>query len=156
MNNLTRGSPDDIPVRPGDVIIVPASGSVLVQGWVRTPGAYPITPGMTEYGAITAAGGAMFSSTARLLRANHSGERTEYAFDLAKIEQGQEPDIQVESGDVVVVNKSADRSCSVWCLFFVRTLRNWDQYGRGRILTGSSHDLASRTQSRSQPLVVKK
>jgi polysaccharide export outer membrane protein len=107
VNNLTRGSPDDIPVRPGDVIIVPASGSVLVQGWVRTPGAYPITPGLTEYGAITAAGGAMFSSTARLLRANHSGERTEYAFDLAKIEQGQEPDIQVESGDVVVVNKSA-------------------------------------------------
>lgn len=106
LTSLTRGSRDDIPVRPGDVIIVPASGSVLVQGWVRTPGAYPITPGLTEYGAITAAGGAMFSSTARLLRLEHSGERTEHRFDIAKIESGQEPDLQVESGDVVVVNKS--------------------------------------------------
>ena len=103
---LTRGSREDIPVRPGDVIIVPASGSVLVQGWVRNPGAYAITPGMTEYGAITAAGGAMFSSTARLLRVDHSGERAESKFDLAKIESGEEQDVPVQSGDVVVVNKS--------------------------------------------------
>lgn len=107
LNTLTRGSREDIPVRPGDVIIVPASGSVLVQGWVRTPGAYSITPGMTEYGAITAAGGAMFSSTARLLRIGHSGERTEYKFDIAKIEHGEQQDIPVQSGDVVVVNRSA-------------------------------------------------
>jgi protein involved in polysaccharide export with SLBB domain len=107
LTKLTRGSPDDIPVRPGDVIIVPASGSVLVQGWVRTPGAYPITPGLTEYGAISAAGGAMFSSTARLLRMEHSGARTEYEFDIAKIENGEQQDIPVQSGDVVVVNKSA-------------------------------------------------
>jgi polysaccharide biosynthesis/export protein len=107
LTSLTRGSRDDIPVRPGDVIIVPPSGSVLVQGWVRTPGAYPITPGLTSYGAITAAGGAMFSSTARLLRIAHSGERTEFKFDIAKIEHGEQQDIPVQSGDVVVVNKSA-------------------------------------------------
>ncbi len=105
--SLTRGSRDDIPVRPGDVIIVPASGSVLVQGWVRTPGAYPITPGLTAYGAVTAAGGAMFSSTARLLRTDHSGQRVEMRLDLAKVEHGEEPDIAVQSGDVVLVNKSA-------------------------------------------------
>jgi protein involved in polysaccharide export with SLBB domain len=107
LTTLTRGSREDIPVRPGDVIIVPASGSVMVQGWVRTPGAYPITPGLTEYGAITAAGGAMFSSTARLLRIDHSGQRTENQFDIAKIEHGEQQDIPVQSGDVVVVNRSA-------------------------------------------------
>ena len=107
LTSLTRGSRDDIPVRPGDVIIVPASGSVLVQGWVRTAGAYPITPGLTAYGAVTAAGGAMFSSTARLLRTDHSGQRVEMRLDLAKVEHGEEPDIAVQSGDVVLVNKSA-------------------------------------------------
>jgi len=132
VTSLTRGSPDDIPVRPGDVIIVPASGSVLVQGWVRTPGAYPITPGLTEYGAITAAGGAMFSSTARLLRANHSGERTEYAFDLAKIEHGEEQDIQVESGDVVVVNKSATGAVPYGVYFL------FEHFGTGITMGGAA------------------
>jgi polysaccharide export outer membrane protein len=107
VTSLTRGSPDDIPVRPGDVIIVPASGSVLVQGWVRNPGAYAITPGLTEYGAITAAGGSMFSSTARLLRMDPSGQRSESKIDLTKIEHGEQADSLVQSGDVVVVNKSA-------------------------------------------------
>ena len=108
VTNLTRGSPDDIPVRPGDVIIVPASGSVLVQGWVRTPGAYPITPGLdriwsdyrrrwsdVQFNCSTFAG--------RIIRANARNMNS----ISPKSNTVEQQDIQVESGDVVVVNKSA-------------------------------------------------
>jgi len=103
---LSRGSHRNLPVRPGDVLIVPAVGEVLVQGWVGTPGAFQITPGMTALAAITAAGGQWFSSNATVLRAGPNGEKTQIPVDLSKVEKGQEPDVPVESGDVVIVNKS--------------------------------------------------
>ncbi len=103
---LSRGSHRNLPVRPGDVLIVPAVGEVLVQGWVGTPGAYQITPGMTALAAITAAGGQWFSSNATVLRAGPNGEKTQIPVNLSKVEKGQEPDVPVESGDVVIVNKS--------------------------------------------------
>jgi polysaccharide biosynthesis/export protein len=106
LTGLTRGGEDDLPVRPGDVIVVPASGDVLVQGWVATPGAYHITPGLTALGAIAAAGGEMFSTTARVLRAGPNGQRVGIPVDISSVRSGQEPDIAVESGDVVMVDRS--------------------------------------------------
>ena len=96
----------DVPVRPGDVIIVPAAGQVMVKGWVQNPGAYRIVPGMTVLGAVTAAGGEMFSSSAQLLRSADSGQKIEMPVDLSKVQSGQQPDIMVQSGDVVLVEKS--------------------------------------------------
>jgi polysaccharide export outer membrane protein len=104
--SLVRGSHADVPVRPGDVIIVPPTGNVMVQGWVRTPGAYAITPGLTTLGAITAAGGQLFSSKAQVLRANGDGQLIGIPVDLSKVEQGQERDVAVQAGDVVMVNRS--------------------------------------------------
>jgi protein involved in polysaccharide export with SLBB domain len=97
----------DIPARPGDVLIVPSGGSVMVQGWVRTPGAYNITAGMTVLGAVTAAGGQMFSSTGRLLRAGPDGKKIDEPINLVKIQNGEEPDLPVQSGDVILINRSA-------------------------------------------------
>jgi hypothetical protein len=96
-----------IPARPGDVIIAPAGGSVMVQGWVKTEGAYPLTPGMTVLSAITAAGGEQFTSSATLLRAGPGGSRTPIALSLSAIEHGEAPDVPVQGGDVVIVNRSA-------------------------------------------------
>jgi protein involved in polysaccharide export with SLBB domain len=104
---LNRDSHENLPVRPGDVIIVPAVGEVLVQGWVGTPGAYHITPGMTALAAVTAAGGQQFSSHATVLRAGPNGDKIDISVNLSKVEKGEEPDIPVQSGDVVIVNKSA-------------------------------------------------
>jgi protein involved in polysaccharide export with SLBB domain len=95
-----------IPARPGDVLIVPAGGSVMVQGWVRTPGAYAISPGMTVLGAVTAAGGEMFSSSVTLLRARPGGRKAATSLDLAAIEGARGSDMAVQSGDVVLVNSS--------------------------------------------------
>jgi hypothetical protein len=95
-----------VPVRPGDVIMVPARGQVLVQGWVPNAGAYAITPGMTVLGAVTAAGGQLYSSSAVVLRAGPGGMKVRLPVNLSSIEKGQSPDIQVISGDVVIVERS--------------------------------------------------
>jgi polysaccharide export outer membrane protein len=94
------------PARPGDVLIAPIAGGVMVEGWVRQPGSFPITPRMTVLGAVDAAGGAMFSSEAHLLRGSASGDKTDTPLDLNMIESGKEPDIPVQSGDVVAVSSS--------------------------------------------------
>jgi len=96
----------DLPTRPGDVVMVPIVGQVMVQGWVRNPGAFRITPGMTVLGSVSAAGGAMFSRSAELLRTDSGGRHTATAFDLSKLAQGEVPDVPVQSGDVIVVERS--------------------------------------------------
>ncbi len=104
-----RGSREfvDLPARPGDVIIVPASGEVMVQGWVANPGAFKITPGMTALGAVTAAGGEQFSSSATVLRTGQDGDKVQIPINLGRIKAGTEADVPVQSGDVVIVNRSA-------------------------------------------------
>ena len=97
----------ELPVAPGDAIIVPAAGQVTVQGWVDKAGAFPVTPGLTVLGSIAAAGGALFSSSATLLRERGNDRKLEVPLDLSKIKRGEEPDIPVQGGDVVVVERSA-------------------------------------------------
>jgi len=97
----------DLPARPGDVLIVPSAGEVTVGGWVQNPGAYKVTPGMTALSAISAAGGAMFSNTAEVLRTWTSGERLSIPVNIPAVQKGQQSDISMQSGDVVMVDKSA-------------------------------------------------
>jgi polysaccharide export outer membrane protein len=94
-------------VSPGDTIIVPTAGLVMVKGWVQSPGAYKIVPGMTVLGAVAAAGGEMFSSSVTLLRTGEYGTKETKSLNLTKIADEQEPDVKVLSGDVVVVDRSA-------------------------------------------------
>jgi polysaccharide biosynthesis/export protein len=115
----------DIPARPGDVIIIPGGGQVMVQGWVRVPGAYAVVNGMTVLGAVTAAGGELFSSSATLLRAGAEGRKIEMALDLSAIENAKAPDIPVQSGDVVLVNRSAVGAVP----YFLYSL--WGHFGAG-------------------------
>ena len=96
----------NLPARPGDVILVPAAGNVTVVGWVRNPGSHPITPGMTVLGAVTAAGGAVFSWHAEVMRTDQTGARVVKRFSLTRLENGTETDIPLQAGDVVLVEKS--------------------------------------------------
>jgi polysaccharide export outer membrane protein len=97
----------DLPTRPGDVVMVPIAGQVMVQGWVKNQGAFRIIPGMTVLGAISAAGGATFSWSAELLRPESGSKQTIAKFDLTKLARGEQSDVAVQSGDVVVVERSA-------------------------------------------------
>jgi polysaccharide biosynthesis/export protein len=96
----------DMPVHPGDVLFVPAAGSVYVQGWVDKAGLFPITPGMTVLGSIAAAGGALYTSSATLIRTEQGGQQRKIALNLSKIKSGQEPNLPVRGGDVIIVNRS--------------------------------------------------
>jgi len=95
-----------IPARPGDVVLVPLAGEVTVQGWVEKAGSFKVTTGMTVLSAIAAAGGPQFSSSATLLREQPNGGKHSIALDLSKVKSGEEPDLQVEGGDVIVVERS--------------------------------------------------
>jgi len=106
IHSLRRNTDFDLPVWPGDVIIVPAAGEVMVRGWVKNPGAFNITPGMTVLGAITAAGGELFSSSVDILRTTDNGDEIHLQVNLSEIQQGAEPDVPVQAGDVVIVNRS--------------------------------------------------
>jgi polysaccharide export outer membrane protein len=96
----------DMPVRPGDVLFIPAAGSVSVQGWVDKPGLFPITPGMTVLGSVAAAGGALYTSSATLVRPQQGAGQREISLNLSKIKGGQEPDVPVRGGDVIIVERS--------------------------------------------------
>jgi len=107
--NLSRADNQrylELPARPGDVIIVPAAGEVTVEGWVPNPGKFKITSGMTALSAIAAAGGAEFTSSATLLREQGNGGKFNVPLDLPKLKSGTEPDVPLQGGDVVVVERS--------------------------------------------------
>jgi polysaccharide biosynthesis/export protein len=108
----------ELPAKPGDVIVVPAAGQVTVQGWVDKPGAFPITSGMTVLGSVAAAGGALFSSSATLLRDRSDGHKLEVALNLNKMKHGEEPDLPVQGGDVVVVERTVAGAVP-YSLYFV-------------------------------------
>ena len=97
----------DLPTRPGDVVVVPIAGEVMVQGWVKNPGAFKIIPDLTILGAISAAGGALFSNSVEVLRTDSNGHHIAKQFDLSELGKGRQMDAQVQSGDVVVVEKTA-------------------------------------------------
>ena len=107
--NLSRADNQrylELPAERGDVIIVPAAGDVTVEGWVPNPGKFAITQGMTVLSAIAAAGGAKFTSSATLLRERVNGGKSRLPLDLSKIKSGTEPDVPLQGGDVVVVERS--------------------------------------------------
>jgi protein involved in polysaccharide export with SLBB domain len=106
LSNPTMTGCLNLPARPGDIILVPAAGQVGVYGWVSHPGSFDVTAGMTVLGAVTAAGGAMFSSNAQLLRTER-GNRISIPLDLSKIESGKASDLPVKGGDVVLIKSSA-------------------------------------------------
>lgn len=96
----------ELPARPGDTVIVPVAGNVTVEGWVSTPGAVNLTPGMTVLGAIAAAGGALFSSHGEILRSGSEDQRITLAVNLSAIRSGASPDLPLQAGDVVIVDRS--------------------------------------------------
>jgi protein involved in polysaccharide export with SLBB domain len=106
LSNPTMTGCLNLPARPGDIILVPAAGQVGVYGWVSHPGSFDVTAGMTVLGAVTSAGGAMFSSNAELLRTER-GSRISIPLDLSKIESGKASDVPVQGGDVVLIKSSA-------------------------------------------------
>ena len=99
-----------LPTRPGDVILVPGAGQVLVEGWVEKPGSYKITSELTVLGAVAAAGGPLYpanTSAVKVIRTGKEDGKIVLLADLEKIKHGEEPDVPVRAGDVIEVSSSA-------------------------------------------------
>lgn len=98
-----------LPARSGDVVLVPAGGDVLVEGWVLKPGPYKFTPGLTLVGAVAAAGGSRFAAdntSVRIIRTSKTGEAIILLADLGQIKQGEHPDVPLQEDDVIEVSYS--------------------------------------------------
>ena len=96
----------NMPVRPGDVLIVPGGGNVMVTGWVYKPGFFTVGSGLTVLGAVGSAGGAMYAAqpnSATLIRSDASGNKVSIPVNLDKIASGADPDIPVRANDVIDV-----------------------------------------------------
>jgi polysaccharide export outer membrane protein len=96
----------NMPASPGDIIVVPGGGNVMVTGWVYKAGYFQVGSGLSVLGAVGAAGGAMYAadpSQATLIRNDGTGNKVSIPVNLDKIAKGEEPDIPVRANDVIDV-----------------------------------------------------
>ncbi|HEX4209489.1 MAG TPA: SLBB domain-containing protein, partial [Candidatus Binataceae bacterium] len=96
----------NLPVRPGDVIVVPGGGNVMVVGWVQQPGYFQVGSGLTVLGAIGAAGGPMYAADTHnvtLIRSSVTGGKSTIVIDMDKVTHGEVEDIPVKANDVIDV-----------------------------------------------------
>jgi protein involved in polysaccharide export with SLBB domain len=114
-------------LRPGDVIMVPSGGQVLVEGWVQRPGAYSLTPGLTLAGVIAQAGGQMFPAditALRVIRADKLAMKTFIFADLQKIKTGEAADVALQGGDIVQVSAEQSKLIAYGIYRFFSTVIN--------------------------------
>jgi polysaccharide export outer membrane protein len=103
-----QSNPLLLPAVGGDQIIV-NRGRFSVDGWVTTPGAYDIAPGMTAMGGISAAGGAVFAgdmSNVKVWRPQRGGTKKLIEVNMKDVMQGGAKDVTLQAGDVIEVPAS--------------------------------------------------
>jgi polysaccharide export outer membrane protein len=102
----------NLPMRPGDVLIVPGGGDVMVVGWVHQPGRFQVGSGLTVLGAIGAAGGPMYAAKTKniaLIRSGPKGGKITIPIDMDQITRGEAVDLPVQANDVIDVPYSGLR-----------------------------------------------
>ncbi len=128
-------NPLGLPVLGGDSLVA-NSGMFTVDGWVEKPGALPISPGLTAFGGISAAGGAMFPADlarVELWRAESDGTRRRIEVDFAAIKEGTQKDVTLQAGDVIKVPASPTLMVP-YTIYWLLT--NVIRVGAGLSLTG--------------------
>jgi protein involved in polysaccharide export with SLBB domain len=102
----------EMPMRPGDVLVVPGGGDVMVVGWVHQPGRFQVGSGLTVLGAIGAAGGPMYAAKTKsivLIRTGKHGSKITIPINMDQITHGQAVDPPVQANDVIDVPYSGLR-----------------------------------------------
>jgi protein involved in polysaccharide export with SLBB domain len=98
-----------LPVRPGDVVMVPGAGEFIVGGWVEKPGNYPLKTTLTLRGAIATSGGLSFpadKSQIHIHRLTANGDTESHDVDFAAIDAQRVSDVFIHDGDVIDVGAS--------------------------------------------------
>ena len=98
-----------LPVRAGDVVMVPGAGEFIVGGWVEKPGNYPLKTTLTLRGAIATGGGLSFPADTKRIqihRLTANGSTENHEVDYAAIDAQRISDVFIHDGDVVDVKAS--------------------------------------------------
>jgi polysaccharide export outer membrane protein len=114
-----------LPVRPGDVIMIPEAGTVYIQGWVSKPGYYKISQDLTMLAVVAAAGGPSFPAdmgAARLIRPEPSGQKQIFDVDLQAVARGEQSDVYVQNGDVIELGATSGRLVAYGLFYFFTTV----------------------------------
>lgn len=99
---------DSVMVFPGDIVIVPRAPMIYIMGDVLHPGGYAMNTNdshLTVMQAIAIAGSANKTATrnhVRIIRKTPEGEQ-DVAVQLAAIEKGKRPDINLRPDDIIYV-----------------------------------------------------
>lgn len=103
-------------VHPGDIVKVTRAGVVYVLGEVRKPGGFALKASekLSILQAVALSEGLTHTaakSGVRVIRTDpETGQRKEFGIDLNKIMKGKDPDIVLESKDIVFVPNSAAKT----------------------------------------------
>lgn len=111
-------------IRPGDMISIPPASFYFVFGEVDKPGAFMMKPEMTALQAITQAG--KFSDVAKykikLIREDiESREKIITTLNVKRLAKGEDEDIKIQGGDVLLVGKSTVKEVRNQLLAFSNT-----------------------------------
>jgi polysaccharide export outer membrane protein len=100
-----------MPIQVGDIVNVPQSGMVFIDGAVKNPGSFPIPRRYSLTQALTLAGGVDYElanySGATIFRRRAPGEVETISADLNDILAGKAPDPQIEADDTIVIPVSS-------------------------------------------------
>jgi polysaccharide export outer membrane protein len=125
----------NIPVYPGDTVVVSKAGVVYVTGDVKLPGGFIMENAhMTILQAVAMAQGANPTAAldrAKLIRNSGQGQPEEIPISLKKILSAKAPDMNLQPNDIVFVPNSATKSAGRRTLSaIVETATGMAIYGR--------------------------
>jgi polysaccharide biosynthesis/export protein len=118
-NSANAALDANVPVYPGDTVLVPKADVVYVLGDVNRPGGIAIVTNDSKLSALQAlslAGGTppnAVPSHSRLIRKQVDGSHVELPLQLSAMQKGKEPDIPLQGDDIIYVPFSYARNMAV-------------------------------------------
>jgi polysaccharide biosynthesis/export protein len=118
-NSADAALDGNVPVYPGDTVLVPKADVVYVLGDVNRPGGIAIVTNdskLSALQALTLAGGTppnAVPSKSRLIRKQADGTHVELPLQLSAMQKGKEPDIPLQGDDIIYVPFSYARNMAV-------------------------------------------
>lgn len=108
----TGGIPLEIPVKGGDMVVVPEAGKIMVEGEVQKVGQYDLGQQMTLLSALAASGGITYGAKVdevEVIREAGIENKAHLVLSLEKVATGEERDIRLRNGDIVRVPSDSGR-----------------------------------------------